>query len=75
MSDEATHWKKLYKLQNKKFNEREKFYKKQFEMFSKVEEQLNDLTVDGDVAKTKINQAVINSVTMTQFNQIRALKN
>ena len=47
--------------------------KKQFEMFSKVEEQLNDLTVDGDVAKTKINQAVINSVTMTQFNQIRAL--
>ena len=73
MRDEAAHWKKLYKLQNKKFNEREKFYKKQFDMFSKVEEQLNDLTVDGDVAMTKINQAVINSVTMTQFNQIRAL--
>ena len=68
---DVARWRRLYKSSNKKMVEMEKDCEERIEVFRAQIRELEELEEDSEM--TSINKAVINSVTIKQFNKIRSL--
>ena len=73
LKSEVARYKKLYMRQKRKAEEYEKECEKKIDLFKKQIKEMEELDVDGDFEMNTLTNAVINSVTIQEFNEIRKL--